>query len=243
MGPLGDLIARATAGPRYEAEESDRGEIHVAGLDLPIRPTIALFLVTLLVLLDYTRTFIPQAILDLGRSPEAARYVAVERLGLFGVVPILIVLVGFRDRPVRYGVTLGDWRWGAALLVAGLAVMTPIILALATRPDFRTYYGVPAGGFGGALLTNVLELLPAEFLLRGFLLFTLLRRIGPLALVVVQVPFIFAHIGKPELELYSTFVGGSVFAWLDWRTGSVLWSGLGHVYILTLMLVAAGAVS
>ena len=241
MGPLGDLIARATAGPRYEAEESDRGHIHVAGLELPTRPTIALFLVTLLVLLDYTRTLIPQPIQDLGRSPDAARYVALERLALFGVVPILVVVLGFRDRPARYGVTLGDWRWGAALLVAGLVVMTPIILGLATRPDFRTYYGVPAGSFGGALLTNVLVLLPAEFLLRGFLLFTLLRRIGPLALVVVQVPFIFAHIGKPELELYSTFVGGSVFAWLDWRTGSVLWSGLGHVYVLTLMLVAAGA--
>jgi membrane protease YdiL (CAAX protease family) len=77
---------------------------------------------------------------------------------------------------------------------------------------------------------------------RGFLLFVLLRRIGPLALVVVQVPFIFSHIGKPELELWSTFIGGSVFAWLDWRTGSVLWSALGHVYVLTLMLVAVGAI-
>jgi membrane protease YdiL (CAAX protease family) len=242
MGSLGALIERATAGPTYTSNESDRGGIRVVGLELPTRPTIALFLVTLLVLLDYTRTFIPQEIQDLGRSPDALRYQAIERLALFGIVPFVVVVLGFRDRPSRYGLTLGDWRWGAGLLVAGLAIMTPIILGLATRPDFRTYYGVPAGGFGDALLTNVLELLPAEFLLRGFLLFVLLRRIGPLALIVVQVPFIFSHIGKPELELYSTFIGGSVFAWLDWRTGSIVWSAIGHIFVLTLMMVAVGGV-
>jgi membrane protease YdiL (CAAX protease family) len=83
----------------------------------------------------------------------------------------------------------------------------------------------------------------AEFVLRGFLLFALLRRIGPLAIIVVQVPFIFAHVGKPEIELWSTFLGGTVFAWLNWRTGSILWSALGHLSILSLMLVAAGGVT
>ena len=58
--------------------------------------------------------------------------------------------------------------------------------------------------------------------------------------MVVQIPFVLTHIGKPEIELWSTFIGGSVFAWLDWRTGSILWSGLGHVFVLTLMLVAVG---
>ena len=57
----------------------------------------------------------------------------------------------------------------------------------------------------------------------GFRLFTLLRRIGPLAVLVVQVPFVFAHVGKPDLELWSTFVGGSILALLDLRTGSIVW--------------------
>jgi membrane protease YdiL (CAAX protease family) len=241
MGQLADLIAAATAGPTYAAEAGDRREIRVAGLDLPVRATTALFLVTLIVLLDYTRTLIPADIQQLGRSPEAVRYTALLRLVVFGLVPTAVIVVGFRDRLTRYGLTLGAWRWGVGLLLAGLAIMTPIILGLATRPDFRGYYGVSAGDLGNVLLTNVLDLGAAEFLLRGFLLFTLLRRIGPLALIVVQVPFIFSHIGKPELELYSTFIGGTVFAWLDWRTGSIVWSALGHVYILTLMLVAVGA--
>jgi membrane protease YdiL (CAAX protease family) len=229
---LGALVARATAGPAYPPDADDLRDIRLAGLDLPIRATVALLLATVLVLADYT---------GLARFDPTPRGIAIERLILFGGVPLLVVLVGFGDRPSRYGLQLGEWRWGVALLLAGLVVMTPIILGLARLPAFATYYGSRPAPLADALLNNVVELFPAEFLLRGFLLFTLLRRIGPLALVVVQVPFIFAHVGKPEIELWSTFIGGSVFAWLDWRTGSILWSALGHLYVLTLMLVAVGA--
>ena len=126
--------------------------------------------------------------------------------------------------------TFLGWRWG---LIA-------IILALAGLDSFRSYYGDRAMPFLWALDNHLAELVPAEFLFRGFLMFALWRRIGPLALVVVQVPFVLTHLGKPEVELWSTFIGGSVFAWLNWRTGSILWSALGHVYVLTLMEVAVG---
>jgi membrane protease YdiL (CAAX protease family) len=243
MPGLAELISRATSGPAYPPDDGDLAENRIAGLDLPVRATVAVFLVTFVVLLDYTRTLFPQDILALGRSPDAVRYQALERFALFGIVPLAVVVVGFRDRPGRYGLKLGDWRWGLGLLLAGVAIMTPIILGLAHLPQFRDYYGSAAGTFANALGSNALELIPAEFLFRGFLLFVLLRRIGPLALVVVQVPFIFAHIGKPELELWSTFVGGTIFAWLDWRTGSIVWSALGHLYVLTLMMVAVGAIT
>jgi membrane protease YdiL (CAAX protease family) len=243
MVGLAELISRATSGPDYPADDGDHAEIRIAGLDLPVRATAALFLVTFVVLLDYTRTLIPADIAALGRSPDAVRYQALERFALFGLVPLAVVLVGFRDRPSRYGLQLGDWRWGLGLLLAGIAIMTPIILGLARLPQFSSYYSAPAGTLADAVTSNALELFPGEFLLRGFLLFVLLRRIGPLALIVVQVPFIFAHIGKPELELYSTFVGGTIFAWLDWRTGSIVWSALGHLYVLTLMMVAVGGIT
>ena len=228
---LTGLFTRATAGPAYPANAADLGDIRIAGLDLPIRATVALFVATVAVLADYT---------GLVRFDPSPRGIALERLVVFGLVPLAVVVLGFRDRPSRYGLELGDWRWGAALLLAGLLVMTPIILALATRPDFAAYYASRPAPLADVLINNVVELFPAEFLLRGFLLFALLRRIGPLALVVVQVPFIFAHVGKPEIELWSTFVGGTVFAWLNWRTGSIVWSGLGHTFVLTLMLVAVG---
>jgi hypothetical protein len=196
---------------------------------------VALLAATALVLADYTRLLAEVPIVPFSGYADTAVGVGLERFALFGLVPLAIVVLVFRDRPSRYGLTLGEWRWGAGLLLVGLVVMTPVILGLSRLPDFASYYGHPAADWP---LDNTLELFAAEFLLRGFLLFALLRRIGPFAVVVVQVPFIFAHIGKPELELWSTFVGGSVFAWLNWRTGSIVWSALGHLYVLSLMIVA-----
>jgi membrane protease YdiL (CAAX protease family) len=239
VNALQRLYARATTGPTYPPDDHDLEDLHVAGLALPLRATIAVFAATALILVDQLRWLLPptgEATTDV----FGLRLIPLARFALFLVAPLAIVAVGFRDRPSRYGLRLGDWRWGLGLLLAGLAVMTPIILGLSGLASFRAFYGGVPVPFGAALLNNLVELVPAEFLFRGFLMFALWRRIGPLALIVVQVPFVLTHLGKPDVELWSTFVGGSIFAWLDWRTGSILWSALGHVFVLTLMLVAVG---
>lgn len=227
-----------TIGPEYPPSAADRRDVRLFGLDLPRRASVAILAATALILVDQLRVVMP-AFPDAG--PTGLRAITLERFALFLVVPLAIVTLGFRDSPGRYGLKLGDWRWGAGLLIAGLLVMTPIILALSGLESFRGYYGGGREPLGAALANHLGELVPAEFLLRGFLMFALWRRIGPLALVIVQVPFVLTHIGKPDLELWSTFIGGTIFAWLDWRTGSILWSALGHVYVLTLMVVAVGA--
>lgn len=239
LADLPRLLRAASRGPAYEAAASDLRDIHVAGVALPARATIALFVATAALVLDATRRAVMPAVGGLLGNGDPVLNLALERAILFGALPLLVVALGFRDGPARYGVALGDWRWGAGLLILGLAVVTPIIAWFSGFPDFVAYYGTGAGSIGQVALRNGLEVIPAEFLFRGFLMFVLLRRIGPLAIVVVQVPFVMAHIGKPEIELWSTFLGGSIFAWLDWRTGSVLWSALGHMYVLTLMVVLA----
>ena len=82
-------------------------------------------------------------------------------------------------------------------------------------------------------MTNALELSAAEFAFRGFLMLALVRVIGPLGVVVAALPFVFGHLGKPELELFSTLGGGLVYGWLAWRTRSIVWGAIGHTYILT----------
>jgi membrane protease YdiL (CAAX protease family) len=228
---------RTTIGPEYPPSDADRRDVTLFGLALPTRATVAILLTTALLLVDYLQLLVPGG--D-GTSLGGLQPLKVERFFVFLVIPAAVVVVGFRDRLSRYGLQLGNWRWGAVLLLAGLVLMTPIILALSGVASFRTYYGGAPVALGAAFTNNLIELLPAEFLLRGFLMFALWRRIGPLALVVVQVPFVLTHVGKPDIELWSTFIGGTVFAWLDQRTGSILWSALGHVYVLTLMLVAVG---
>jgi membrane protease YdiL (CAAX protease family) len=232
------LSERAVAGPGYPADTADLADARLFGLTFPVRASVAVLATTALIVVDQLGLLLsPTTSAELGGGLRA---VPVERFALFLVVPAVIVLLGFRDSLGRYGLRLGDWRWGLGLLVAGLVVMTPIILALSGLEAFRSFYGATTRPVGLVLANNLVELIPAEFLLRGFLMFALWRRIGPLAIVVVQVPFVLTHFGKPAIELWSTFIGGSVFAWLDQRTGSVLWSALGHVYVLTLMLLAVG---
>lgn len=231
--------AATTTGPEYPADDRDLGTIALAGLHLPARATIAIAVVTFVLLLDYSRTFLPDDVFALGRSPTAMRFIAIERAVLFGLLPLLVVMAVFRDRPARYGLTLGDWRWGGGLVIAGCAVMTPLVLWFATLPEVRAYYGPSAAPIAELLAVNALELTAAEFAFRGFLMMALLRVMGPLGVVVAALPFVFGHLGKPELELFSTLAGGLVYGWLAWRTRSIVWGALGHTYILTLVTIAA----
>ena len=232
--------AGLTVGPAYPASDADRRLVSVVGLHLPVRATVAIAVVVFVVLFDFSRTFIPDDILA-GRTPDALRATAWERVVLFGLVPLAVVVFGFRDRPGRYGLTLGEWRWGVGLMLAGCVAMTPIVLWYAMLPDVQLYYGPSAAPLGEVALTNALDLTASEFLFRGFLTLTLVRAIGPVGVLVATMPFVFGHLGKPELELFSTLGGGLVYGWLAWRTRSIVWGSIGHTYILTLVTVAVAA--
>jgi membrane protease YdiL (CAAX protease family) len=229
--------------PEYPASEADARTLSVAGLQLPVRATLAVLIVTTAVCLDWSRTFIPQPILDLDRAAPALRYQAAERLVLFGLVPLAIVVALFRDRPTRYGLGPGNWRVGLPIALAGGVVMTPVILALAARPEFAAYYGPSRAPAADLLVTNLLDLPATEFLMRGFLMFTLLRAVGPIAVVLATLPFVFSHLSKPEIELLSTFFGGIAYGWLDWRTGSIWWSAGTHVFLVTLLVASVPSVA
>jgi membrane protease YdiL (CAAX protease family) len=238
------FVRRLRAGflraPAYPASEADRRMMTIVGLEMPLRATVAIVVTTLVLLFDFSRTAIPWDIQAIHRDPAAIRYQALERVILFGLVPLLVILLAFRDRPARYGLRLGDWRWGLGLVLVGCAIMTPIVLGLTLNPQFRTYYAVSSAPVGYVLTTNVLDLVSTEFLFRGFLQFVLIRALGPIGVLIAVLPFVFAHLGKPEIELFSTLGGGLVFGWVAWRTGSIVWGSIGHIYVLTLALALVG---
>jgi membrane protease YdiL (CAAX protease family) len=89
------------------------------------------------------------------------------------------------------------------------------------------------------VITNAIDLTATEFAFRGFLMLTLIRVIGPVGVLVATMPFVFSHLGKPELELFSTLAGGLVYGWLAWRTRSIIWGAIGHTYIVTVVTIAA----
>lgn len=213
----------------------DRRTFGLLGLRLPALATAALLLASLLLLLQHNHDILPR----FGPvDPRSLRNQAIERFVLFGMVP-LGLLLALREDPRRYGLCIGDARRGLVLLVVLSAVTLPVIVLVARIPEIRDWYAPSMSTPGDVALSNVLDLVPAEFLIRGFLLFALLRVVGPLGVVIAVVPFAFIHIGKPDIEILSTLGGGLVFGWLNWRTGSIWYSGIYHVLIQTTVIIAA----
>jgi membrane protease YdiL (CAAX protease family) len=215
----------------------DRVEIDVLGLRVPVLATAFLLLTCALLMIDRNYDVLPRfGPID----PRSLRNQGIERLVLFGLLP-LGILLALREDPRRYGLGRGDVRRGLVLFGLATVVTVPVIALVAGVPAIRDWYGPSMTTVPGVLLTNVLDLVSTEFLLRGFLMFALLRAIGPFGVVVAVVPFVMIHIGKPDVEALSTLAGGLVFGWLNWRTGAIWASAAYHVAIQTTVIVAAAA--
>ena len=170
-------------------------------------------------------------------------YKAYDRLLLYLGVPLLVILLIFRESPARYGFRLGDWKAGLALTVAGCGVMALVMPFVARTAQIRGYYAPMADSPILLLLDTGADLFGWEFLFRGFLLFALYPVCGPYAILLQAVPFTIAHFGKPELETLSCIFGGSAFGYVAWRTRSFLYPFLIHWFLATFtVLLASGAV-
>jgi uncharacterized protein len=90
--------------------------------------------------------------------------------------------------------------------------------------------------------STFLDLFGWEFLFRGWLLFSYTRKFGPDGIWLQSVPFALAHIGKPQLETFSTIFGGFAFGWVAWRTKSFIYPLIIHWFISTMIIIAAAGV-
>ena len=148
---------------------------------------------TLLLMVDYYHRLTP--------------YYYWDRVILYLVIPLFIILVFFRENPKEYGFSLGDWKAGLIITALGILFMAPIIYYLGSGDASMQEYYKP---FTKNLpWTTFLDLIGWEFLFRGWILFGYARKFGPEALWVQAVPFAFMHLGKPELETLSTIFGGA----------------------------------
>ena len=182
---------------------------------------------TLLLMMDYYHRF------------TAHKYW--DRVILYLVIPLMIIVIFFRENPKEYGFSLGDWKAGLVITAIGILIMAPVIYYLGSgNPSMQDYYkpyvkGLPWNTF--------LDLIGWEFLFRGWILFGYARKFGPEALWIQAVPFALMHNGKPELETMSTIFGGFAFGWVAYRTKSFVWPFLIHWFIATfIIVVAAGLV-
>ena len=163
-----------------------------------------------------------------------------DRVILYLIVPLLIILLLFRENPREYGFSFGNWKLGLLYTGLGIAFMAPVIYYLGHgNASMKTFY---ESLLPGLPWTTFLDLIGWEFFFRGWILFAYARKFGHEALWLQAVPFALAHIGKPEIETLSTIFGGFAFGWVAWRTKSFVWPFLIHWFIGSfIIIVAAGA--
>ena len=191
------------------------------------KPTTAIVVSTLMLVVEHYRHILAHN--------------AYDRLLLYLGVPLLVILLVFRESPARYGFQLGDWKAGLALTAAGCGGMALVMTFLARTEAFQGYYAPLADSPIPLPLYAAADLLGWEFLFRGFLLFALYPVCGPCAIVLQAVPFTIAHFGKPELEVLSCIFGGSAFGYIAWRTRSFIYPFLIHWFLMTFtVLLASG---
>jgi hypothetical protein len=147
--------------------------------------------------------------------------------GVLGfVVPVLILMLAFRQRPDQIGLGAGDWK--LALLIGGLYV--PLVAVgtwvLSDTTDFLYKYPhfKPAReSWNVFLIYHALFLfywMGWEYLWRGFVLFGSARALGLYAILAQTVPFALLHLEKPPAEAVLSIVGGVALGALVWRCRS-----------------------
>jgi len=187
-----------------------------------------------------TVTIVSTLLLIVDRYYNFTDYKYWDRLILYFVIPLLLILIFFRENPKEYGFSLGDWKLGLTYTALGILFMAPIIYYLGSgNASMRVYYG---GLLPGLPWTTFLDLIGWEFFFRGLILFAYSRRFGHDALWLQAVPFALAHIGKPGVETLSTIFGGFAFGWVAYRTKSFVWPFLIHWFIATFIIIVAAGV-
>lgn len=168
-------------------------------------------------------------------SLYAATYSFLTAFLLFGLVPVLVISLYFKESLQDYGFHLGDWRFGGGTL----ALLAPLFILLSylssNNPEFLAEYPINKDACLSAesfLMHSFLYLLyyiGYEVLMRGFIQFGLRGVFGDWNAILIQttVSTLF-HIGKPAGEIYASILGGLLWGFIVFRTRSLVYVLLMH---------------
>ncbi|GJM42510.1 MAG: hypothetical protein DHS20C20_27920 [Ardenticatenaceae bacterium] len=201
----------------------------IGGVQFDLKITFLIILATVVPMLDYY-------------GHKFTNVKAYDRLIWYFVIPILVIVLLFREPVADYGFQLGKWQTGLAWTLGACTGMAIILWFLARQPGMQTYYVARVGEQSVAriIFLNGVEMLGWEFMWRGLMLFAFARAFGPGAAIFLQaVPFAFMHLGKPEVESLSTIFGGAGFGFIAWQSESFIYPMLIHWFIVTFTMVIA----
>lgn len=161
--------------------------------------------------------------------------------GILVCMTVALLILGKADVR-RFGMRAGKLKFWVPLTVIFFVCMVPIIYWASRLPEFqKTYPMLPLAkkGIGGFIVAEIsfgIFFVFWEYFFRGYMLFVLEKKTGFLIANLLQaMAFSFMHLGKPELEVYSSLIGGLIIGWLCYRSRSFLPAFFIHWGIQTTM--------
>jgi membrane protease YdiL (CAAX protease family) len=142
------------------------------------------------------------------------------------LLPLLVVKLVHREKLATVGFSLGGFLRHSWIYFGLYLFMVPFIWFAGQRPDFLHTY--PFVGEARRDWTTfwmweasyLLQFFALEAFFRGYLLFTLERKIGWNAIFVLVVPYTMIHYHKPPLEAFGALIAGTVLGALALRLRS-----------------------
>lgn len=204
----------------------------IGGVQFDLKLTFLIILSTVVPMLDYYNH----------RFTETKAY---DRFIWYFIIPMIVIVLLFRESPAQYGFKLGNWRVGLLWTAVACVGMAIILWFVARTPGMQAYYEARAPqNVWRLVFQNGVELFAWEFVWRGLMLFAFARAFGPGPAIFLQaVPFAFMHLGKPQVETLSTIFGGAGFGFIAWQSDSFLYPWLIHWFITSFtMLIALGRI-
>jgi uncharacterized protein len=141
-------------------------------------------------------------------------------------LPMVLILLVFREDPSAFGFGVGDARTGYRLAGILFVLLVPLLVIASRMHAFQEYYPLQKQAardlayFGYFELTYGMYLFCWEFFFRGFLLFGSARVIGSWAVLPQAIAFGIMHYGKPGPEMAVSFAAGIILGILALRSRS-----------------------
>lgn len=157
------------------------------------------------------------------------------------ILPFLVAKFCLKMSSEDLGLHFKRCRTELLIVLCCLLVMLPVVAFFSTTASFSSQY--PKLGlikeswwyFSFYQLAYLIKWFSWEFFFRGFMLFGLGKRFGSNAILFCTMPFVIAHLGKPELEVFGAIIAGLILGKLSYSGKSIYPTVLLHFGVAFMM--------
>ncbi|MFA5624466.1 MAG: type II CAAX endopeptidase family protein [Bradymonadales bacterium] len=168
-------------------------------------------------------------------------YSHLTALLILGILPFLVAKFWLKMSFEDLGLRFKRCKTELLIVFACLLVMLPVIYIFSHTPSFSEQYpklkliGKSWRYFAFYQAAYLIKWLSWEFFFRGFMLFGLAKRFGSSAILMTTMPFVIAHLGKPELEVFGAIIAGIILGKLSYNGKSIYPTVLLHFGVAFMM--------